>query len=83
MADRITALNKLNDRWDISYTVEKNSLSNSFCVTIAKSDMVDPDSDSEARSLGNIQAAILKNAWVAEAPSPIIGMIDQPEDVTL
>lgn len=45
--------------------------------------MTDPESDTEARSLGNAKAAIIKDAWSAEAPSPVIQMIESPENVTL
>lgn len=82
MADKITSLTKVENHWDVSYEVEKNSLKNSFCVTVLKSEMTDPDSDTEARTLANTKAAAIKNAWEAVAPEAE-SFIEAPENVTL
>lgn len=82
MADRITALNKLDEQWDVSYEVEKNSLTNSFCVVVLKSEMTDPDSATEARTRANVKAAVIKTDWAATAPT-LVEVISEPENVTL
>lgn len=84
MADKIVALNKLDEQWDVSYEVEKNSLMNAFCVVVLKSEMTDPDSDAEARTKANVKAAAIKNAWTAEAPTVVeVVSPTAPENVTL
>lgn len=84
MADKITSLVKLDDQWDVSYEIEKNSLINSFCIVILKSDMIDPDSDTEVRTLANARASHIKFLWLAETPSET-QLVDEnsPEIVTL
>jgi GTP1/Obg family GTP-binding protein len=72
MADKIVALNKLDVQWDVSYEVEKNSMVNSFCVVVMKSDMTDPEDLDELKTLANAKASELKAKWVASLEVPQI-----------
>lgn len=82
MADKRINVTKCDDQWDISYEVEKNSLKNTFCVVVKFSDMVDPTSETEAKTLADAQASLIKDAWAAEAPVATV-ISTEPENVTL
>lgn len=82
MADKILSMTKCAEHWDVAYEVEKNALKNQFCVVVLKADMTDEDSEAEAKTLANVQAAAKKDAWPAAA-STSETVLSTPEDVAL
>ncbi len=71
MADTIRRADKESNAdasvkcWHISYDVESGVSKNSFVVVILASEMTDATSATEAKSLANAKATLLKTDWVA------------------
>lgn len=82
MADTLDLIVKNDTQWDISYTVEKDGFTNSFCITVLKSAMSDPDSETEARTLANAEASEIKTDWTPAVSASTV-ILDEPESVTL
>lgn len=90
MSDKITEFVQLKDadnnivQYDVSYEVEHDTLTNTFCVVVMASEMTTPSDVTEAKTKANAKASVIKAAWVDSLPAPTATSQDaQVGDVTL
>jgi len=71
-------------QYNVSYVLEYETHQNSFCIVIHAEDMVDPTDQAEAITKANVQAKVIKDAWVADLPALTSEVtISEPQSVTL
>lgn len=89
MADRIVACAVTKDvdenpvQYDVSYEVEHNDKTNSFCVTIPAEELTDATDTAEVKTKANVKAKAIKDAWIDSIKVETSAAISIDGDVSL
>jgi predicted nucleic acid-binding protein len=89
MADQITKCDVIKDsesnpiQYDVEYSVESGSDTNTFCVVVLASEMTDSTDTDEVKTKANVKAKAVKDAWVADLAIKTQADVAITGDVTL